>query len=113
MPFGLNLNAKEVDQTLMRIVKSIRPPKLRGEVWSIAQVMSLQYEAFEHLKRTALPSLWRAEHDWESYLGKSVINFYIDKCRKSNRIDVPLAGLADRDILSEVAYRDWEEDSPN
>ncbi len=106
-------DANEVDQTLKRLVKSICPPKLRGEVWSEAQVMSIQYEALEHLKRTALPSLWRAEHGWESYLGKSVKNFYIDKCRKSNRIDVPLADLADRDILSEASYPDWEEDLDN
>ena len=106
-------DAKEVDQTLKRIVKSICPPKLRGEVWNRDQVMSLQYEALEHLKRTALPSLWRAEHGWESYLRKSVKNFYIDKCRKSNRIDLPLADLADGEILSEDAYRAWEEDSHN
>ncbi len=107
------LSAKEVDQTLMRIVKSIRPPKLRSEEWSKAQVLSLQFEALEHLKRTALPSLWRAKHGWDSYLGKSVKNFYIDKFRESNRLDVPLADLADRDVLSEVAYQSWEEDSHN
>ena len=106
-------DAKEVDKTLKRIVKSICPPKLRGEVWNNDQVMSLQFEALEHLKRTALPSLWRAKHGWESYLGKSVKNFYIDKFRKSNRIDLPLADLADRDILSEADYRAWEEDSHN
>jgi len=106
-------NAKEIDQTLMRIVKSICPPKLHGEEWSKAQVLSLQFEALEHLKRTALPSLWRAKHGWESYLGKSVKNFYIDKVRKSKRLDVPLAELADRDVLSEVAYQSWEEDSHN
>ena len=106
-------NTEEVDQILMRIVKSIRPPKLRGEEWSKAQVMSLQFEALEHLKRTALPSLWRAKHGWESYLGKSVKNFYIDKVRKSKRLDVPLADLADGEILSELAYQDWQENEHN
>jgi len=104
---------QEVDQTLIRIVKGIRPPKLLSEEWSKAQVLSLQFEALEHLKRTALPSLWRAKHGWESYLGKSVKNFYIDKVRKSKRLDVPLADLADGEILSELAYRDWEENEHN
>jgi hypothetical protein len=104
-------NAKEVDQTLMRIVKSIRPPKLRGEEWSKAQVLSLQFEALEHLKRSALSSLWRSRNGWDSYLGKSVKNFYIDMARKSTRLDVPLADLADRDVLSEIAYQAWEEKS--
>lgn len=107
------LSAKEVDQTLMRIVKSIRPPKLRSEEWSKAQVLSLQFEALEKLKSTALPSFWKAKHGWESYLGKVVKNFYIDKFRESNRLDVPVADLADSDILSELAYQDWEENKHN
>jgi hypothetical protein len=55
---------KEVEQTLMDIVKTIRPPNLRGEEWSKAQVLSFQFEALTHLKKTALPSLWRAAHGW-------------------------------------------------
>ncbi len=106
-------DAKEVDQILLHIVKSIRPPKLLGEEWNKAQVLSLQFEALEHLKRTALPSLWRAKHGWDSYLGKSVKNFYIDKARKCNRPEMLLADLADRDVLSDLAYHDWEENSHN
>jgi hypothetical protein len=106
-------NAKEVDQTLMRIVKSIRPPKLRSEEWSKAQVLSLQFEALEHLKRTVLPSLWRAEHGWDSYLGKSVKNFYIEKSRKSNRPEMLLDDLAYTEVLDAVAYQGWKENSHN
>ena len=102
---------KEVDQTLMRIIKSIRPPKLRGEEWTKAQIVSLRFEALEHLKKTALPSLSRAKHGWESYLGKSVKNFYIDKTRKCNRADMLLDDLSYTDALDAVAYQGWKERS--
>jgi hypothetical protein len=111
---------EEVDQTLMRIVKSIRPPRLRGEEWSKGQVLSLQFEALEDLKKSALPSLCNAKRGWVSYLRQSVRNFYKDGIRKIQRLNIPLsqlahqdllsdADLADQDLLSELDFQNWQE----
>jgi len=98
--------AKEVDKTLMEIVKSVRPYRLRGEEWSKRQIMSLQFDALEHLKKNVLPSLRNADRDWISYFRQSVKNFYKDKYRKSKH---PLNQLADQDLLSDAAaLQNWK-----
>src|SRR5262249_30048425 len=98
----------QTEETLKRIVKSVRPYQLS----SITEE-ELQQEALEHIVLNVLPQLWRAERGWIAYVRQSVRNFYKGKYRESKRREIPLSDLVDQDLLSDMDYRNWKEGKDN